>query len=279
MTLYVSDLDGTLLNSKQELSITTVNIINDLIGNGLRFSIATARSFDSAGRIIEPLQLQLPIILHNGVFIFDPIEKVNILSNYLECEILSGVLKVFKEMEISPIIFTRNENQESKVYYKGIFNAGEEHYIKDRLAKKDKRFILTDDFSVCMSQDVITILAISKNETLEPAYEIIRNTFDLTCHYTVDIYSKANWLELTHKNANKRDSVRYLKKLLGFEKLVCFGDNLNDCSMFEIADEKYAVRNAHEILKNTATGIIGCNNEDGVAKFLKSVYKGISTAQ
>jgi hydroxymethylpyrimidine pyrophosphatase-like HAD family hydrolase len=53
------------------------------------------------------------------------------------------------------------------------------------------------------------------------------------------------------------------------DKMICFGDNLNDEPLFRIADEKYAVKNAYEKLKNLATGIIDSNNDDGVAKFLQ----------
>ncbi len=270
MELYVSDLDGTLLNSEQRISSVSIKIINDLIEKGMKFSIATARSFTSAQKIIKPLNLKLPMVLHNGVFVFDPVERKNILSNYMDNDSACEIAKLFMEMGISPIVYTRDENEESKVYYKGIFNDGEEHYIKDRLASNDRRFTQTDDLLSCFSKNVITILAIGKKEELVPAYKYVTGKYDFTCHYTVDIYSKAVWLELTHKNANKRDAIKYLKDFMGFEKLVCFGDNLNDIPMFEIADEKYAVENAHELLKKNATGIIGCNDDDGVAKYLKS---------
>lgn len=269
-TLYVSDLDGTLLNSNQELSAVTVNIINRLIDDGLPFSVATARSYDSAAKLIEPLDLRLPIIVHNGVFVFDPVSRTDILSNYIEPGVTEDILKIFAQAGLSPIVYTRSGSGESKVYYKGVFNPGEEHYINGRLARNDRRFCLTDDFSVCAGQDTLTILAIGENKALEPVYDRVRNKFDLTLHYTVDIYSKANWLELTHKKANKRDSARYLKQMLGFEKLVCFGDNLNDLPLFEAADESYAVENAHEILKKAATDVIGGNDGDGVAKYLES---------
>ena len=51
-----------------------------------------------------------------------------------------------------------------------------------------------------------------------------------------------------------------------------FGDALNDISMFEIADEAYAVSNAVGELKAIATGIIGCNDEDAVAEKLKELF-------
>ncbi|WP_274520451.1 HAD family hydrolase [Paenibacillus beijingensis] len=56
--------------------------------------------------------------------------------------------------------------------------------------------------------------------------------------------------------------------------MVCFGDNLNYLPMFEVADEKYAVKNAHEIVLNIADKIIECNNNNGVARYLKSVLQG-----
>ena len=49
---------------------------------------------------------------------------------------------------------------------------------------------------------------------------------------------------------------------------MAFGDGKNDIDMFELADESYAVENAAPQLKAVATGIIGGNNEDGVAKWL-----------
>ena len=47
-----------------------------------------------------------------------------------------------------------------------------------------------------------------------------------------------------------------------------FGDGMNDLDLFEAADEAYAVENAVPELKAAATGIIGSNNDDGVAKWL-----------
>lgn len=72
-TLYVSDLDGTLLNDNQKLDEESLETLNSLIDRGMNFTIATARSIDSVRSIINGLNLRLPIILINGVFIFDQI--------------------------------------------------------------------------------------------------------------------------------------------------------------------------------------------------------------
>ena len=47
-TLYVSDLDGTLMRNDETISPYTVRTINELVGRGLAFTYATARSVESA---------------------------------------------------------------------------------------------------------------------------------------------------------------------------------------------------------------------------------------
>ena len=73
--------------------------------------------------------------------------------------------------------------------------------------------------------------------------------------------------------ASKSNAIRQLKALLGCERLIVFGDGRNDIDMFELADEGYAVENAHPDLKAHATAIIGGNNEDGVAVWLNEHVK------
>ena len=68
--------------------------------------------------------------------------------------------------------------------------------------------------------------------------------------------------------ASKSNALKQLQELLECEKLVVFGDGKNDVDMFELADESYAVENAHEELKKYATAMIPSNNDDGVAKWL-----------
>ena len=62
--------------------------------------------------------------------------------------------------------------------------------------------------------------------------------------------------------------VKWLKEIISCDKVICFGDAINDISMFAIADEAYAVADANLQLKQISTGIIGSNNDDGVALWL-----------
>ena len=65
--LYVSDLDGTLLDSDGQLPEDSIQRLNRLIDKGLNFTIATARNYDSAYPLLQGLNLKLPVILFNWV--------------------------------------------------------------------------------------------------------------------------------------------------------------------------------------------------------------------
>ena len=64
--LYVSDLDGTLMRNDETLSGFTVRTLNELIGQGLAFTYATARSVESARKIAGDLKLSLPVVQKRG---------------------------------------------------------------------------------------------------------------------------------------------------------------------------------------------------------------------
>lgn len=276
MELFISDLDGTLLNSEQYVSEESIKILNNLISKGLNFSVATARSINSARKIIEPLNLKLPIILHNGVFIYDPVTKENIVENYINSELAADIIKTCDEFRLSPMIFTLEE-EGPKIFYKGIFNAGEEDFVKSRTVNGDKRFHQVKTFPLVNKKNIITIIVIGDDKDLRPLYERLNRKYDLVYHYAEDIYTKFYWLEITNKGADKKTAVEYLKKYLNATKLICFGDNLNDCSMFEVADEKYAVSNGCDALKKSASKVIGSNDDNAVAKFIEEYWKPHNT--
>ncbi|WP_333887506.1 HAD family hydrolase [Clostridium sp.] len=274
MTLYISDLDGTLLNSEQVISEYSIKVINKLIGLGVKFTVATARSYEASKNILKPLNLNLPIILNNGSFIYDPFSDKNIRENYLDKSIVELILRHYSLKKFFPFVSGIDFKGNKKVFYKGIFNEGQKIYINSRKRQKDKRLTMVEDFSKLEEYNIINIFAIEKGSKLDYSYRFFKNSIDATCHYTEEIYSKGFfWLEVTNSSANKRDAAEFLKNYLKINELICFGDNLNDKPLFELADKKYAVENAYKPLKDIATGIIPSNDKDGVARFLYREYE------
>ena len=78
-TLYVSDLDGTLLNKKKEITGYTAEVLNRCIEKGMRFAVATARMPYGCDYRLENIHMNIPGILTNGVFLYD-FQKGKIIS-------------------------------------------------------------------------------------------------------------------------------------------------------------------------------------------------------
>lgn len=88
-----------------------------------------------------------------------------------------------------------------------------------------------------------------------------------------DNYTGCYFLEILSSKVNKGISAEFVKNYIKADRMVAFGDNLNDIPLFRHADECYAVENANEKLKEIATGVIGRNDDDAVAEYiLKKEY-------
>lgn len=158
---------------------------------------------------------------------------------------------------------------------------GKFSYIADKCNKATKELILSRKGDVrdhpvenekdLESGDVFYFTCIDQYEKLEPLYIHFKEKYH--CIFQKEIYSGEQWLEIVPKTVSKANAIRQLKDLLGIDYIVAFGDGKNDIEMFEIADESYAVENAVDELKEIATGIIGCNDADGVAKWLENYFK------
>ena len=99
-------------------------------------------------------------------------------------------------------------------------------------------------------------------------YKLLKQDSRYRCTLQQELYRPEYWLEIMPAKATKAEAIRRLKELWQCDRVVSFGDAVNDLPMFEISDECYAVSNAVEELKAAATCIIGSNEEDGVARWL-----------
>lgn len=262
-TLYVSDLDGTLLRRDQTLSEFTVRTINTLIEKGLLFSYATARSIVTASRVTEGLKLRLPVIVHNGGFIRQADSGEIVAGNYFGKE-FQNVLADLLENEIFPLVYSMNDGQEKFRYLPQKATVGMQDFLATR--QNDPRELAVHDAESLFLGQPYYITCVGEPEQLMPFYEKYKN--HLHCILYREIYSGNLFLEFMPKEASKSNAALQLKQILGCDKLVVFGDGKNDMDLFRAADESYAVENADDELKEVATAIIGINQADSVARWL-----------
>ena len=94
--LYISDLDGTLLSPKPEITAHTAEIMNALARKGMNFTFATARSIYSAVPITSALDINVPCILMNGVSIYDIKNERYVKNEFIEPAVSAKLLDIYR---------------------------------------------------------------------------------------------------------------------------------------------------------------------------------------
>lgn len=270
-SLIISDLDGTLLDSDGKLSEYTIETLNWLIGCGVYFTFATARTIYSAKPITERLKINVPCILNNGASVYDMQTGEYVKNNYIPQKTAEKILSAFRNNGVYCFVF-RFENDMLVTCYDKITNELMQKYVDERKGQYEKPFRECSNLADEIDDRVIYINAMGDYETLLPIRNAIAEIDGADCAFYKDTYTD-NWLlETFSSKASKGNGLKFLREKYGFECITVFGDNLNDLSMFSQADLKIAVGNAKPELKEKADLIIDTNDNDGVAKWLAEKY-------
>ena len=251
--------------------------LNSLIGDGLQFTIATARNYDSAHPILYGLNINYPVILFNGVYLAD-FHSGNIIEHtqFIDKEVVYSMLELADIHQIEPFIYTFGENHQ--VYYRKANNDGSLAYL-DSLEKKG-RVKQISEFVFQDNENVSGFLLIGTRANLEPIYKSLKGKYfdHLNLYFAEDVSMTGYfWLQSFHQQATKGNMVKKLVSRLNFplKKTLVFGDYLNDLDMFQVAGYSVAMENALPQVKQSANQIIGRNSEGAVMDFLESIWRKI----
>lgn len=271
--LFVSDLDGTLLNSEAKLSSTTVELINREIANGVDFTISTARTPATAFQILKPLNLKLPVMMMNGVLVYDMQSKQYIKREALDEVQVMVLLGLIKTKGLNCFLYGLEQN-EFFAYYDSVDSTALNYFRNERIMKYDKKFTEVDDLSLVAGKGIIYCTLREPKERLEGLYRELSVVKGVKADFYADIYSDQYYmLEIYSERASKKDALQFLREKGNFDSVISFGDNLNDAALLEASDYFYAVSNAHPQIQNLAASIIPSNDEDGVARFIEQMVK------
>lgn len=269
--MVVTDLDGTLLNSDVQLSEFTVNAINSIVRRGVNFSYATARSLNSAMLLTKRLELKFPVITYNGACIKNPSTGAIIEIQGFDDKQIEYIKKTLAHFGINPLVYTFLDGEEKVLWLRGSESRGMRYYLNSRSG--DGRMLPTDSFDDLFCGEIFYITCIEDTrDELQQVYDTFRCNVSLNSVLQQELYRTEYWLEIMDEHVSKARAVEHLKKLTGANRIISFGDSINDASLFHVSDECYAVENAIDSLKRIADDVIESNDNDGVAKWLIENY-------
>ncbi|MDE7413413.1 MAG: HAD family hydrolase [Muribaculaceae bacterium] len=275
-TLYVSDLDGTLLQPDARLSETTIGILNEVISRGALFTIATARTPATVAPIIKDLDLRIPAVVMTGTALWDKRDNRYSDINYMDSRAVEKLVGIYRAMDFPTFLYTLKDEM-IDIYHIGPLSKIERDFIEERRDNPYKRFFIPPSGDSDLPTDLdrtILFYGMQPDSHAEATFRKTSEVEGVRAQKYHDFYGpEIGILEAFSPRSTKANAIRQLASRLGVERIVTFGDNLNDIPMFGISDLAVAMENGVDQAREAADIVIGPNTTDSVARFIADDFQ------
>lgn len=269
--VIIMDVDGTLTNSKKEMTPKTKEALIKAQKNGAKLILASGRpttGLIDLGKALEMDKHHGLFVSFNGSKVVD-CETMDVLFNEpMTVEQGKAVLEHMKKFNVRPMIDKDDYMHVNDVYNCDIKCKGETINII-KYESRGGKFKLCEqsDLAAFLDYPLNKILTAGDDDYLQENYKEMMEPFKdtLNCMFTA-----AFFFEFTAKGIDKAKALDTVLIPMGYKKeeMIAFGDGHNDISMVEYAGIGVAMDNAVQELKDIANDITLSNEEDGIAEAL-----------
>lgn len=270
--LAVFDLDGTLLNKKNEISDANMEALSLLEDSGCEIILATGRPDILAKEYFKKLNLKVPMIACNGAVLRNPFTNEEYLNQTLAEKLLLDVLEICIRDKHHFMIYTPNliigsANRKIKYFEKRNLKLADECKVA--------LMILND------VEDILNIVSeyqVNKVLILEDDPKEFEKLPDKLKDFKKITFCQSNvgHMDIMLEGVSKKNALHILAKSKGIESkdIVVFGDNHNDLEMMKYGGCAITMDNAVDEVKAIADYISKHHDLDGVAHAIKEFILG-----
>lgn len=253
--LIATDMDGTLLNNKNEIHHDFIDVFEKLQEKDIIFAAASGRQYFNLLKRFEDVKDKMMFIAENGTIVVYKGEEIFI--NSLDRNIAKELVNIGRNIENSNVILCGKNS--------AYIESTDEEFIKEVEKYYEKYEVVKDVNEI--EDDILKVTICDFNGAQENSNKYYD---DYREELQVSISGKI-WLDITNKGANKGVAIKALQEKMGidFNETMVFGDYLNDLEMMEAAYHSYAMENAHDDLKKVSRFIAKSNDDNGVLEAIK----------
>lgn len=257
--LIAIDLDGTLLNSKKEITPSVYEAVSWAACQGIHVILATGRIVGEAAEFAREIPCEDLMVTAGGAAIASAKEERILESWAMPCEIGAQAIEAVQNRPLLLMIYVGN-----KIYINPFSNRD---FVKNyRYEGFHANKVVLDDIAGEIRKQqlpVTKIYALGPKEELAAALEPIR----LLPHITITSSGPDNF-EIMPENVNKGRALLRVGEILGIsaEEMIAIGDSDNDASMLRVSGMPVAMGNADDALKKLANYITSDCDHDGVTR-------------
>lgn len=269
-------MDGTLLDSNACISPVSARILSDLTERGALVSVATARTPATVVNILEGVLTAPQLVVMTGSAVWNRTKNCFDSIQLIPEHDVRAMMQVFEQCGLSPFCYTLPQGASHiQVYHAApTTNRYEQIFVDMRRNLDLKTFNLATPCPTALYNRVALFFGMDHKDAIVSAAQRLQQVTDCYISYYKDTYSDDMWLlEIFAPGVSKAAGIRSLAQRLGADRIVAFGDNLNDISMLKAADVAVAVENALPEVKEIAHCVIGPNTADSVAKFIADDFE------
>jgi len=260
------DIDGTLLNSRREISPRTHAAVVAAERAGLRIALVTGRRYPAARKIADLLPIRPILVLHNGGLVIE--DAVPLRIRPLARSSAIAVLAFAKSLGADPVVHFGHSG-EGLLY---VETASPSHtllaYYLSR-SHPDVRVVENLETSVAGHADdpLQVMFGGSMDEMGALAAAIEERGLDVSALRTVYPKDDLSLIDVVAPTVDKSEALRFVCDRWGvsIEQVLAIGDNWNDREMLLAAGRGCVMGNADLELRSLGLEVLPGNDEDGVA--------------
>ncbi len=220
--LFISALDETLVTSKNTLTDYSKVLLNQMIQDGMKFTVSTARTPASLMEPMASVDLNLPVIAANGALLFDlkakryvkkgemPYETVADVANFLSTKGLNAFVTSVVD-DVLLIYYERFNNIAERKLYEEMRSSPYRNYVNVKLPQGRSAVYMM----ILLPEDEVKSL--SREMESEPFAQKI-----YICQQPSE-YEGYFYLKIYDKDVSRRKMMEYLQETMGLKKIVTFG--------------------------------------------------------
>jgi len=255
--MVVSDMDGTLLNSKHEISERFFTIFEALKRKGILFVAASGRQYHSMASKLAPIVEDIIIVAENGAYVKQ--QEDVLLTTPLAKTNVTAILDLTQNIKgAHPVLCTKNN----------AYVRGDSDEFLNLLREYYSEFEVVDQQSA-VNEEVLKVAIYHFENSERFIYPTVK---PLEKSLKVKV-SGSNWVDVSHVNAHKGFALQQLMAThnVAANELMVFGDYNNDLEMLALANYSFAMANAHPNVLNIANYQTKSNDDFGVEVILEQL--------
>ena len=264
--LVALDLDGTLLDSQQQIRSATIDALRQVRAKGVQVMIVTGRHHVTAYPFWHQLELESPAICCNGTYLYDFGARRPLANTPITKQEAHQLLALVRKHEIYTMMYVDHfmAFESESFYYPHLLKWAESlpPALRPRIECVPSYDRLADEVGAIWKfasagDDYPAMCAFA---------EEIEQTIGLSCEW-----SGTRHLDIAHGGNNKGNRLAEWIAEQGIprEQVIAFGDQQNDREMLRVAGMGVAMGNSSPEVQACANWVIGCNDSDAIAETLR----------